>query len=107
MLMTIIETQSMNEARAEVALKFNAIPQVQEIDKGRVELKLTTPNGTVFTIDLKAKTWRKAEKSMQEYAEWVGSVSGKLGAKTDDGFALDGAGIQVFEKKPKEPKPEE
>ena len=96
----------MTEARVEVALKFNDIPEAREIDNGRVELKLTAANSTVFTVTLKGKAWRKAEKMMNEFPEWTANASGKLGAKTDDGFELEGAGLQVFEKKPKEPKTE-
>ena len=37
---------------------------------------------------------------------WAGSVSGKLGQPTADGFEVVEAGVQIFEKKAKEPKPE-
>ncbi|WP_263972579.1 hypothetical protein [Pseudanabaena yagii] len=38
---------------------------------------------------------------------WVAAISDKLGAATPQGFILDDANIQVFEKKPKEPKQSE
>ena len=39
--------------------------------------------------------------------DWGGAVSGKLGQPTDNGFEVVDAGIKVFEKKAKEPKPED
>jgi hypothetical protein len=35
---------------------------------------------------------------------WVAAIAGKLGEATPDGFVLADSAIQVFEKKPKDPK---
>jgi hypothetical protein len=35
---------------------------------------------------------------------WVAAIAGKMGEPTDRGFVLNEPAIQVFEKKPKEPK---
>jgi hypothetical protein len=35
---------------------------------------------------------------------WVAAIAGKMGEPTDRGFVLNEPSIQVFEKKPKEPK---
>ena len=35
---------------------------------------------------------------------WVAAIAGQMGEKTDKGFVLKEPNIQVFEKKPKEPK---
>jgi hypothetical protein len=35
---------------------------------------------------------------------WVAAIAGKLGEATPDGFVLADPAIQVFEKKPKDPK---
>ncbi len=93
----------MTEARAEIALKFSTIPQVREIPNGRVEFNLTAPNGVVFTANIKRKTWKKSEAAMRELEHWVASVGGKLGKPTSSGFELTDAGLQVYEKKPKQP----
>ncbi len=95
---------SMTDARAEITLKFNTIPEVRELPKGRVEFYLKATNGVVFTVNIKGKSWRKAEASMKEFPSFVAMVGGKLGAPTSNGFELEGAGLQVFEKKPSEPK---
>ncbi len=45
---------------------------------------------------------------MDEYEEWVGALSGKIKSISTDGVVeLEGSGLQVFEKKKKEPKPTE
>jgi hypothetical protein len=35
---------------------------------------------------------------------WVAAIAGKLGQPTIHGFVLEDVNVQVFEKKPKEPK---
>ena len=97
---------SMIEARAEITLKFNTIPTVREIGNKKVELDLLASNGVVFTIALKGKSWRKAKSSMEEYADWIALVNGKLGNPTDKGFEVLEAGIQIWEKKPKAVEPQ-
>ncbi|BDI21041.1 hypothetical protein ANSO36C_68430 (plasmid) [Nostoc cf. commune SO-36] len=52
------------------------------------------------------KASRLAETSASEFADWAGAVSGKLGQRTSNGFVIIDAGIQLFEKKAKEVKPE-
>ncbi|WP_083468759.1 hypothetical protein [Nostoc piscinale] len=56
---------------------------------------------------INAKSWRKAESNASEFGDWAGAISGKLGQRTDSGFEIVDAGIQIFQKKAKEPKPEE
>ena len=73
----------------------------------KVALKLTDQNGVTFTARINAKSWRKAETDATTFSDWGGAVSGKLGQPTDNGFEVVDAGIKVFEKKAKEPKPEE
>ncbi len=44
---------------------------------------------------------------MDEYEDWVGALSGKIAQITTEGvIELEGAGLQVFEKKKKEPLPD-
>ena len=60
---------------------------------------MTDQNGIVFTAQVNAKNWRKAETNASEFADWAWAVSGKLGQRTDNGFEVIDAGIQLFEKK--------
>ncbi len=95
----------MTEARAEITLKFNTIPEVRTLPKSRIEFDLVAPNGVVFTVNIKGKSWRKASENMQQFSNWVAAVGGKLGNPTPSGFEVADAGLQVFEKKAKQPKP--
>ena len=54
----------------------------------------------------KPKIWKKLENAAANYPMWVAAISSKMGESTPDSFALSEPNIQVFETKPKEPKPE-
>ena len=96
----------MTQARSEITIKFSgSLPPATPIEGKKVEIELTDQNGITFTAQINAKSWRKAEASVAEFADWAGMVSGKLG-RTDNGLEILDAGIQIFEKKPKEPKTE-
>ncbi|HCF26785.1 MAG TPA: hypothetical protein DEV81_06155, partial [Cyanobacteria bacterium UBA11049] len=45
--------------------------------------------------------WTKLETANTTYAEWIAAISGKMGATTADGFVLENATVQVFERKSK------
>jgi hypothetical protein len=97
----------MTEARSEITLKFSQLPEAQPAANKKVEISLTDQNGVTFTALINAKSWRKAEADVASFSDWGGAVSGKLGQPTDNGFEVVDAGIKVFEKKAKEPKPED
>lgn len=92
--------------KSEITIKFNELPAATAAPNKKVEVSLTDQNGVVFTALINAKSWKKAEANAQAFADWGGSVSGKLGNKTEVGFQILEAGITIFEKKPKEPQPE-
>ncbi|MHC5823538.1 MAG: hypothetical protein ACYT04_48805 [Nostoc sp.] len=95
------------EAKSEVIIKFSgSLPTATPAENKKVEISLTDQNGIVFTAQINAKSWRKAESNTAEFADWAGAVSGKLGQRTENGFEIIDAGIQVFEKKLKEVKAE-
>ncbi|MFS0519681.1 hypothetical protein ACEYW6_33985 [Nostoc sp. UIC 10607] len=93
------------EAKSEVTIKFSgSLPTATPVANKKVAIELTDQNGIVFTAQVNAKSWRKAETSASEFADWAGAVSGKLGQRTENGFEVIDAGIQLFEKKAKEVK---
>ena len=95
------------EVRSEVTIKFSgSLPIAKAAPNKKVEIQLTDQNDIVFTALLNAKSWRKAEANASDFADWAGAVSGKLGQRTATGFEVVDAGIQIFEKKPKDLKPE-
>jgi hypothetical protein len=94
-------------AKSEVTIKFSGeLPTATPAANKKVQIELTDQNGIVFTAQVNAKSWRKAETSASEFADWAGAVSGKLGQRTPNGFEVVDAGVQIFEKKAKEPKPD-
>ncbi|MBD2452239.1 hypothetical protein H6G76_35100 [Nostoc sp. FACHB-152] len=96
------------QAKSEVIIKFSgSLPEAKPAANKKVEVSLTDQNGIVFTALINAKSWRKAETNASEFADWAGAISGKLGVRTDSGFEVIDAGLQIFEKKAKEPKTEE
>ncbi|MBU7584428.1 MAG: hypothetical protein KAF91_16185 [Nostoc sp. TH1S01] len=96
------------QVKSEVTIKFSGeLPTATPAANKKVEVSLTDQNGVVFTALINAKSWRKAETNTAEFADWAGAISGKLGQRTENGFEVVDAGIQIFEKKAKEPKPEE
>ncbi|MBE9210944.1 hypothetical protein IQ244_31480 [Nostoc sp. LEGE 06077] len=96
------------QVKSEVTIKFSGeLPTAKPAANKKVEIELTDQNGIVFTAQVNAKSWRKAETNTSEFADWAGAISGKLGQRTENGFEVIDAGLQIFEKKAKEPKPEE
>ena len=93
--------------KSEVTIKFSGeLPTATPLENKKVAIEFTDQNGIVFTAQVNAKSWRKAETSASEFADWAGAVSGKLGQLTEKGFEVVDAGVQIFEKKAKEPKPD-
>jgi len=96
----------MTAVKSEITLKFNELPEAKPAPNKKVEVTLTDQNDVVFTALINAKSWRKAEADVGAFSDWGGSVSGKLGQPTENGFEVVDAGIKIFEKKAKEPQPE-
>lgn len=94
----------MIEARSEITLKFNELPQAVPEANKKVRIELTDQNGITFTALINGKSWRKAEADAASFSEWGGAVSGKLGQSTSNGFEVIDAGIKVFERQPKQAK---
>jgi len=95
----------MTEVKSEITLKFNELPKAKPAPNKKVEVTLTDQNGVVFTALINTKSWRKAETDVAAFSDWGGSVSGKLGQATENGFEVVDAGIKIFEKKAKEHQP--
>ncbi len=92
--------------KLEITIKINEMPKVRNVDNGWKEFYLSC-DGQIVTVKVKPKVYKKLEDAQANYPMWVAAISGKLGARTKDGFILDSPAIQVFERKPKEPKPEQ
>ena len=55
-------------------------------------------------MTLRPKTWNKLAEASKNFQQWVAVITGDMGENIKNGFVLENPGIQIFEKKPKEPK---
>ncbi|MDJ0900588.1 MAG: hypothetical protein QNJ55_17435 [Xenococcus sp. MO_188.B8] len=91
----------------EITIKFSEQPELPTEGK-KVTLEIQGENNVTVKAEVNRKTLKKQVAKMDEYDEWVGALSGKIAQITTEGvIELEGAGLQVFEKKKKEPKPTE
>ena len=88
--------------RSEITLKFNEIPTADPAPDKKLRVTLSDENGNKFVTLLNAKSYKKAIEAAATYPLYAGSISGKLGKLTEDGFEVLEAGIKVFEVKPKD-----
>ena len=96
----------MTTGKLEVTIKINELPNDVETNKDNCKIFQLDCDGRVVSVTVKPKIWKKLEDAAANYPQWVAAIGGKMGESTPDGFVLSEPNIQVFEKKPKEPKPE-
>ncbi len=90
--------------KLELTIKINEFPaDVQTVENGWKEFELDC-EGQLVTIKVKPKVFKKLEQAQADFPMWVAAIAGKMGEPTENGFMLDQPNIQVFERKPKEPK---
>jgi hypothetical protein len=78
-------------------------PIAQTVENGWQQFEIDC-DGSVVSITLKPKVWKKLTDAQANYPVWVAAIAGKMGESTDNGFVLLEPNVQTFEKKPKEPK---
>ena len=90
----------------EITIKFSEQPDLPTEGK-KVTLEIQGENNVTVKAEVNRKTLKKQVAKMDEFEDWVGALSGKIKSVSADGvIELEGAGLQVFEKKKKEPKPD-
>lgn len=90
----------------EITIKFSEKPELPTEGK-KVTLEIQGENNVIVKAEVNRKTLKKQVAKMDEYEEWVGALSGKIKSISTSGIVeIEGAGLQVFEKKKKEPKPD-
>ncbi len=85
--------------KLELTIKINSLPQANKAN-GVCHFKVEC-DGRIVQIGLKQKQWTKLETANSTFAEWIAAISGKMGAITSDGFVIENANVQVFERKSK------
>lgn len=90
--------------KMELTIKINQFP---------VEVKTVANNWKQFNVEagdrivsivVKPKVFKKLEQAQENYPQWIATITGQIGETTEKGFVLKEPSIQVFERKPKEPK---
>lgn len=98
---TLEELISMaTEARMEVTLKFNELPQAKPASPQTMIFALKAGQQTVV-VEVRNKVWNKLKTATQQYPQWVASLTGQMGEAIAGGFRLQNPAVQVFEKKAK------
>ena len=93
--------------KLELTIKISEFPgDVQTVENGWKSF-LIDCDGRVVSITVKPKMFKKLEDAKANYPLWTAAIAGKMGTLGKEGFILLEPNIQVFERKPKEPKPAE
>lgn len=90
--------------KLELTIKINSFPaSVRTLENGLSEFDIDTGD-QIVTIAVKPKIFKKLQQAQENYPQWVAAIAGQMGEKTEKGFVLKEPNIQVFERRPKEPK---
>ncbi|MBD1825683.1 fertility inhibition FinO-like protein [Cyanobacteria bacterium FACHB-DQ100] len=89
--------------KLELTIKINELPKSVTVENGWKEFSVNC-DGQVVLITVRPKIWNKIEAANEQFPLWVAAIAGSMGKKTQSGFILDNPSIQVFERKPREPK---
>ena len=91
--------------KLELVIKISEFPpDVKTVETNWKSFELDC-DWRIFSVTVKPKVFKKLEEAQANFPMWVAAIAGKLGDATEKGFILADPNIQVFEKKPKEPKP--
>ena len=90
--------------KLELTIKINEFPDNAKTVENNWKQFEVDCDGKIITITVKPKVFKKLEDAQANYPMWVAAIAGKMGEATPNGFVLAEPAIQVFEKKPKEPK---
>ncbi len=86
----------------ELTIKFNEKPELPAEGK-KVTVEIQGENNVTVKAELNRKTLKKQVAKMDEFEDWIASLSGKIKSISPEGVVeLEGAGLQVFQKKKKE-----
>lgn len=89
---------NLTKSTLDLTIKLYEVPKELNTNaQGEKEFFVTANQCQVF-LSLKTKQFNKLIEAQEKYPNWIGRISGKLGAFTNDGFILDQPNLQVFEK---------
>jgi hypothetical protein len=91
------------DAKLEITLKFTTLPNATPLGPGKVMFALKAQDRQYITVGVSNKVWNKLKKANEDWPAWMAALSGAMGPRTDQGFRLENASLQVFERQPKTP----
>ncbi|MEA5537350.1 hypothetical protein [Crocosphaera sp. XPORK-15E] len=91
----------LNGKQPEMTVKFTEKPELPTEGK-KITLEITGENGIVVKAEVNRKTLAKQVEKMDSFEGWIAALSGKVTEISPDGVViLEGANVQVFERKQK------
>lgn len=93
-----IADETLTKAQMDITVKISELPsEVNTNEQGVKEFYVKANEREVF-IAISSKQYNKLVTAQQTWPSWIGRIAGKLGQATKDGFILDKANVQVFER---------
>lgn len=93
-----IADETLTKAQMDITVKISELPsEVNTNEQGVKEFYVKANEREVF-IAINSKQYNKLVTAQQTWPSWIGRIAGKLGQATKDGFILDKANVQVFER---------
>jgi len=90
----------------ELTIKFTERPQNIPTEGKKATIEIKGENDIAVKAEVNRKSLKKVVTKMDTWENWVAALSGKMQSISTDGVVeLVDAGINIFEIKPKEPKP--
>ncbi len=94
----------MIDGNLDLSIRMKQLPELNTEGKKQVNIEVKTSLGVIICT-VKSKAFRKIEQTIKGFThDYVVMISGKEITKDGTIIRLEGCGLQVFEKKPKEAK---
>ena len=92
--------------KVETTLRFEGLPSAREIPNKKVKVQLPQAGGTIFTVIMSTRSWRRAKASAAEFVNWSGIITSEDLSKNEHGWRLSEAGVKILETEVKQPEEE-
>lgn len=87
--------------KLELTIKINALPADVTTDKNGWKAFTLDCDGVPVQVRLRPKMWAKIEAAARDWPLWIASITGRMGKRSGEGFAMEEPAVQTFERKPK------
>jgi len=91
--------------RHEMTLKINGFPTDVATTPNKWKEFVIESGGRSFLISVRPGVFKKLEEAQTKYPQWVAAIRGQLGPQNGEIITITEPKIEVFELKPRDPKP--